>query len=620
MADQITIATAQTLERRSDLGSGPDATVRFWTGQLQLAERQDRDWIERGRKIVERYRDERNAINEGKQVRYNILWSNVETLKPVLYGRTPEPDVSRRHKDETDAAAAMGADIIERCLEWSDDIEEFDDVVCAVVEDRLLPGRGVARVFYEPDFGDDEEEPKDDEDDADSADAAGDGADEGQDGADNLGDAEPAAGNGGGLTAALAGVLPEAPRRTFRPVIHERAPVRYVFWEDYRESPARTEQEIWWKAYRSYLTRDQLIDRFGEELGEAIDLDYTPSGVNPEPDTGPLPDAFKKATIWEIWDKRGKEAVWIAKGYSKGPLDTQDDPLELPGFFPSPRALRATTTNEKRVPVADFVEYQDQAGELDNLTARIDRLVRALKVAGVYAGAEKATLQQLVDDGSENRLIPVEDWAAFQGDKGGLQNLISWLPVEQIASVLIRLYDARERILQIIYQTTGIADILRGETNPTETLGAQQLKTQFATRRITKSQQDVARFARDLMRLRGAVMAKHFSPDTLSRMSGLPEPLQPLPPPPPMLIQAPPPAPAAPPPPGMPVPPGMGAPPTPGGPPTAAGPPPPPGPSPGPPGPPPPSPRPPIPGARLAPNGRYYLPDPNRPGKYLMVA
>jgi hypothetical protein len=56
-------------------------------------------------------RDERNAINEGKHVRYNILWSNVETLKPVLYGRTPEPDVSRRHKDETDAPAAMGADI-----------------------------------------------------------------------------------------------------------------------------------------------------------------------------------------------------------------------------------------------------------------------------------------------------------------------------------------------------------------------------------------------------------------------------------------------------------------------------------------------------------------------------
>lgn len=164
MADQVTISTAQTLETRDDVGTGPDAEVRFWRGQLALAEKQDEDWVERGRKIVERYRDERNQVNQGREVRYNILWSNVETLKPVLYGRTPKPDVARRHKDENDPAASLGADIITRCLEWADDIEEFDDVMLAIVEDRLLPGRGVARVFYEPEFGEEEEEDSDVED------------------------------------------------------------------------------------------------------------------------------------------------------------------------------------------------------------------------------------------------------------------------------------------------------------------------------------------------------------------------------------------------------------------------------------------------------------------------
>jgi hypothetical protein len=269
--------------------------------------------------------------------------------------------------------------------------------------------------------------------------------------------------------------------------------------------------------------------------------------------------------------------------------------------------------------------------ELDTITSRIEKLTRALKVAGVYAGSEKAVLQQLVDDSSDNKLIPVEDWAGFAGDKGGLNGLIQWLPVEQIARVLVQLYDARERLVRIIYQTTGIADILRGETNPTETLGAQQLKTQFATRRITKAQKDVARFARDLLRLRGAVMARHFSPSTLALMSGLPEPMPALPPPPPMLVPAPaspipggpvgaqaglgamgaavgggPPAPAA----GG----GPPAPPMPGGPPGV-----PPRP-PGGPGPPAAAGVSPVPGARLAPDGRHYVPDPRRPGKYLMVA
>src|SRR5215831_9538055 len=155
--DQPITPTAQSLERRSDVGAGPDATWRFWQGQLAMAERGDRDFVERGRKIVSRYRDERNSVNAGKEVRYNILWANVETLKPVLYGRTPKPDIARRHKDEADPVADLGAQIIERALEWADDIEEFDDVMQCVVEDRLLPGRGVARVFYEAEFGPEEE-------------------------------------------------------------------------------------------------------------------------------------------------------------------------------------------------------------------------------------------------------------------------------------------------------------------------------------------------------------------------------------------------------------------------------------------------------------------------------
>jgi hypothetical protein len=593
VADLVAFAagTGAAIEDREDLGTGPEAVWRFWDQQLRLAEKEDEDWIKRGRKIVDRYRDERDA-NEQRTAKFNILWANVEVLRPVLYGRIPKPDVARRHKDTADPAAQLGAQILERALTWEDDIEELDDVMLAVVEDRLLPGRGVARVFYEYELGESEED------------------EEGE--ADEEGNAP-----------------------TFQPVTAERAPIRYVFWEDYRETPARTEKEIWWKAFRSYLTRQELVDRFGSAKGKECNLDYTPTGIDVDSDKqGPLSDAFKKATVWEIWDKKQKRVVWHAKGYSDGPLDEKDDPLELPGFFPAPQCLRATTTNEQRVPVADYVEYQDQAMELDTVTSRIEKLTRALKVAGVYAGTDKAVLQQLVDDGSDNKLIPVEDWAGFAGDRGGLNGMIQWLPVEQIARVLIQLYDARERLLRIIYQTTGIADILRGETNPTETLGAQQLKTQFATRRITKAQKDVAKFARDLLRLRGAVMARHFSPSTLALMSGLPETMPALPPPPPMLVPAPmspipggpvgaraglgamgaavggtpQPAPAV----GgrpsaLPMPGGPAAPPmTPGG----AG-------VPGRPGAPVRS----LPaGARLAPDGRHYVPDPRRPGKYLLVA
>jgi hypothetical protein len=499
MAEQTYGGSTGAIETRADIGDEPGDVVRFWLQQLRLAEREDRLWIRRGRKVVKRYRDER-ALTGKQGARFNILWANVETLKPILYGRTPKPDVERRHKNNDDVAR-IGAEIIERALSYEDDLDEFSEVMEAVVEDRLLPGRGVARVYYEAKFGDPEEDP----------------------------DAEPDEETGD--------------RPTFRPVSSERAPVRYVFWEDYRESPARNHKEVWWKAYRTYMTRDELKGRFGAKIGNAVTLDYSPKGVGEDGVDGPQADAFKKAQVWEIWDGKKQRVIWIATSYKDAPCDTKDDPLGLPGFFPSPRPLSATTTNETLTPVPDFAEYQDQAVELDILTARIDKLQSVLKVAGIYPGSEKATITQLVDESSENKLIPIENWAAFM-DKGGLQNMIHWLPIEQIAKVLIGLHEARDKVLQTLYQITGMADILRGETNPNETLGAQQLKSQFATRRISKAQKQVARFARDLMRLRGFVIAAHFSAETLMEMTGLPEPLPELPPPPPqMMIPAPPPQP-----------------------------------------------------------------------------
>jgi hypothetical protein len=90
-----------SIESRADVDDGPDGEVRFYLTQLKLAETEDKSFIERGRKIVKRYRDERPAsTSRSGEARFNILWSNVETLKPILYGRTPKPDVERRHKND----------------------------------------------------------------------------------------------------------------------------------------------------------------------------------------------------------------------------------------------------------------------------------------------------------------------------------------------------------------------------------------------------------------------------------------------------------------------------------------------------------------------------------------
>jgi hypothetical protein len=480
-------AMGDRIETADDLGAGEAATFAYWEIQERIAEKEERPWIKRAREIVKRYRDERPQGGP-RASRFNILWSNVQTLQPTLYSRTPRPDVERRFHDQ-DPTGRLAAILIERCLAYAADAMDFDAIMRAVVEDRLLPGRGVARVVYVPHFRN-------------QSSVVSNQNEKGTVGAED------------DLIADHRSPMPED-----HEVVFEEVKPVYVFWEDYREGPARQWSEVPWARFRAYLTRDELIARFGPEKGRKVNLDHTPRGGSESLKDDPPPDVFKKAIVHEVWDKAARRVIWYAPGTPDLILDQQDDPLRLPGFFPNPDPLLATTTNDKRIPVPDFVEYQDQAHELDVITARIDRLTRALKVSGIYPGEEKQLLQQLIDEGTENRLIPVADWPAFV-DKGSLANMIQWLPVQQIAETLVQLYNARDRVKAALYEITGIGDIMRGMTNPQETLGAQELKANFATRRIVPQQKEVGRFARDLLRLMGAVIAEHFSEKTIAMISG----------------------------------------------------------------------------------------------------
>jgi hypothetical protein len=203
---------------------------------------------------------------------------------------------------------------------------------------------------------------------------------------------------------------------------------------------------------------------------------------------------------------------WFCKGYPQI-IDERDDPLGLEGFFPCPRPLYATTTSDTLVPVPDFTLYQDQAAELDILSDRIDGLVKALRVRGVYDASQPA-LQRLLTEGENNALIPVDKWMAFS-EKGGLKGSVDLLPIDQIAGALIQCYSAREQIKGQIYEITGISDIIRGQTAASETATAQQIKGQYASLRLRSMQEDVALFATELLRLKAQIICTKFQPQTI---------------------------------------------------------------------------------------------------------
>jgi hypothetical protein len=305
-----------------------------------------------------------------------------------------------------------------------------------------------------------------------------------------------------------------AQTEVYEQIVSETTPVDYVYWQDFAHLPARTWDEVTWVARRVYMTLDEGIERFGD-IFEKVPLTNTSNRKDGDKETT---KADKKAEIWEIWCKAEKCVYWIADNYDVI-LDHRDDPLGLTSFYPCPKPYFATTSTGTLIPVADFLLYQDQADEIDELTGRIKHLTKALKVMGIYAADEPA-IERLMKEGNDGVLVPVKNWAAFV-EKGGLQGAVQFMPLGDVASALQQLYQAREACKQIIYETTGLSDIMRGASVASETATAQQIKSQFASLRLGNMKDGLYRFAREILRMKSEIICSKYQPQTLIEVSGI---------------------------------------------------------------------------------------------------
>jgi hypothetical protein len=471
----------------------PDQSLwQRWNDELELSRKAKGfdQWHTRSKRIVKRYRAERGDVSENSDelegARFNILWSNVQTLMPALFAKSPKPVVERRYLDRDDVGRTASV-ILERTLSYELDDGTYLSALKKGVLDRLLPGRGVVWIRYEPKF-------------------------------------TPMPGKTQDVSAQTpsAGVQEATSDAPIEQVADESVVVDYIDWRDFLTSPARTWEEVWWVAKRVYMTRDELVKRFGP-VGKEPTLDWSPVetsssavGQSTEGNT-----KQRRAKVWEIWNKQARCVYWMAESYKEKMLDQKDDPLGLESFWPVPKPLFATLTNDSLIPVPDYIEYEDQANELDDLTTRITNLVKTIKSCGVY-DASVSELKRMFEEGFENELVPCDNMAEFSSKAGANGMGHIWLlPIKDMAATLIQLYDARERTKQVLYEVTGISDIVRGSSQGgAKTATEQRIKGQFASMRLNDMQAEVARFARDTLRIMGEIIAEHFDPMTLFEISG----------------------------------------------------------------------------------------------------
>lgn len=481
-----------------------------WQTELDYSHKELKKFHNRGRRVVRRYLDDRDAVNANDKW-FNLFHANTKILRAALYAQLPQPTVKRKYLDYTDQVARVAANILQRVItpDADDPRDLFDATMRGVVFDRLVAGLGTAWLRIETET---EERELSLESTVDTGETAGEVF-------PNMGfETGPAPDQQAGQQAQQQPQPGQPTVLKYTAITAQHVVIDYVYWEDLAWSPCRTWEERRWVARRVYMQRDELVKRFGEKIGKAIPLNSRPKMLRSEmgPQITPEHQVVAMAEVWEIWDRTTRKIIWFCRDYPQL-LDEKEDFLQLIGFEPCPKPLLANVSTSNTVPRPDYYMTQDQYMELDTVNDRISRLIQACKVAGVYDSSASG-IQRLLQEGTDNILIPVDNWALF-AEKGGVKGQIDWLPLDQVLVALKGLYDSRESIKQQVYELTGISDIVRGATKASETLGAQQLKAQFASVRIKDLQDEVAQFAASILRIKAELMVKHFDPDILMRMS-----------------------------------------------------------------------------------------------------
>jgi hypothetical protein len=489
-----------------------------------IAQRRSREanWRKNADKVVDRYRDARTDLDK-QLAKFSILWANTEVLKPAIFNRMPVPDVRRRYLTR-DPVARTAAMILERALSYSMDSYDFKDTLDRVEEDYLLPGRGQAVVCYKPYFKQTRKdvEPlpeQEDKPDGDEADLPGisDVRDQGV-GTDPAGNpasqpvsaGAPSYPPGTQFDAQGAFTLQEEK-------LYEEVYCEYQEWKYYVFGEGKQRSKVPWEAYGDLLSKDEVREEYPDfEDYEELTYNDVETPGNDQPEKGP-----GRALIWKVWHKASRKVIVVAEGYKDGPLQVLDDPLSLENFYPTPEPIQSIRTNGNDTPKPEYLMYEDQAIELDIITGRLKALTSALKYRGVYDKEMEETAKfKDITNSPDNTFIPIPNFREM-AEKGGLQALIATMPLEEISAVIDKLTVRSNQLKQEIYEVYGISDIVRGATHPNETLGAQQMKAQYAGMRISTRQERFQRFIRDILRLKAEIIAEHFSPQTLQLMTGI---------------------------------------------------------------------------------------------------
>lgn len=433
--------------------------VKKWIDRISSAEKKWQVYHDLIKDIREYYK------NEKKKNKQNIFWSSIETLKPFIYFKPPTPYVERKSK-VANPVEDVACKILEKALNQNLEAQDFDGVIKYARNDYLISGLGLTYEKYVPSFEKimqavTVEVPV-------------------------LGEQEVAQKEVEILTDAKVETSYIDPQKLIFDCNHVNV------WEDCE-----------WVAQIIEMTKGEVIEQFGKDIADKL-IDKL----------NPLENELDKATnVYRIWDKKDGKIIYLSKEVKDEFLRVDEDVLKIEGFYPFGKPLFATLANDGLIPVPDYSEIKCQLDELDGVNSRMRLTMQALKVSGAYDGSFPE-LANLLD--KDVTLIEVSDFDKIR-EKGGIEGFVGFMPIGQYIDALQALAERRAQLIQAIYEITGVSDIMRGNSDPSETATAVTKKTNFGTLRNQDRQNDMQRYLTDVLKIKAEIICEMWTPELLAQ-------------------------------------------------------------------------------------------------------
>lgn len=402
-------------------------------------------------------------IYEGKrsdETPFNIIYSNTEVLLPSVYNARPIPIVTRRFKDADPVGKAV-AEVSTRTLKFLIDTEHEDyESFDSLMAQATLNAAVTNR----------------------------------------------------GLTRFKFVAEQE----------HECVYGEDIRWDKFFHGYARTWRKVPWIGFEWDMTQAELKENFPDSALDFKNLE----GASKEDDTTEQAEDRDELSgvvtykVYEVWDKATRTVYFLSACCKDKPLRVAKDPLGLTGFFPVPQPMNFMRKITTLVPTPLYEQYRQQALELNDITRRLKAIIKAIRYRGAYNATVEGIEKMLEAD--DNKLVPVENVQSMPDSAQGMDKLLYIVPVHELVQTAQSLYQQRESCKAVIYEITGISDILRGASVASETATAQQIKNQWGSLRLKKMQKEVQRYCREALAIMLEIACKKFEQGTFQAMTGLP--------------------------------------------------------------------------------------------------